>query len=383
MLAFGEIRRSKTKFSLMVMTVGLVVFLLMVVSAMGDGLITGMTGAISGLDGDLFVLQKDTHLSFQRSVLPHNLESKIKDVEGVKRVTTVGQLSVTARVDLNKTDASLFGMDRNATELITLTKGKLFDEQEPNQAVVDRGLAKNGLALGDFINIEPAGHRLKVVGFTENRKYTMMPVVYVSLKAWQDIRQQMLLSSGKLPVSSQALQTLVTDDITTFVVSAEKADELTALAARITEVSDKIEVADEKSVLQSVGGIKQMTMAVLGLKVVALAICAAVIGVFFYIMILHKTGQIGTLKALGASNFYIYRQLLYQSLIVVAAGSLIGWIASVFCVRAAESSMGTVLTAMTTLNSIGAVLVMAVIGSLFSLRSILRVDPIVALGRIQ
>jgi putative ABC transport system permease protein len=128
-------------------------------------------------------------------------------------------------------------------------------------------------------------------------------------------------------------------------------------------------------------GMPVMILAVNGIQVVSLVIGALVIGVFFYITTLHKTGQIAAIKALGASNGFVYRQLLLQITLLVAVASAIG----IGITLATGSSMPPTMAfdpqperwAM----ALAAVFAMAYLGSLFSLKSILAIDPATALDR--
>jgi ABC-type antimicrobial peptide transport system, permease component len=126
-------------------------------------------------------------------------------------------------------------------------------------------------------------------------------------------------------------------------------------------------------------GMPVMILAVDGIQIVSLVIGALVIGVFFYITTLHKTAQIAAIKALGASNGYVYRQLLLQITILVTVAAGVG----VALALGAGSSMPPTMAfdpqADRWLVSLAAVYAMAYLGSLFSLRSILKIDPATAL----
>ena len=128
-------------------------------------------------------------------------------------------------------------------------------------------------------------------------------------------------------------------------------------------------------------GMNEMMMAVLGLQVVSVVIGALLVGVFFYITTLHKTPQIAAIKAIGASNGRLYGDLILQITILVAIAIAFG----VTLALAAGASMPPAMAfdpdpAAWTV-AVAAVFGTAYIGSLFSLRSILKVDPATALGR--
>jgi len=63
-----EFLQNRVRFGLMAVAVGLVVSLTMLMSAMSEGLITGMTGAKGSLDADALVFQGDTQFALERNL---------------------------------------------------------------------------------------------------------------------------------------------------------------------------------------------------------------------------------------------------------------------------------------------------------------------------
>jgi putative ABC transport system permease protein len=108
--------------------------------------------------------------------------------------------------------------------------------------------------------------------------------------------------------------------------------------------------------------------------------------VFFYVLTIQKVPQIGVLKAIGASDFYVFRQLLVQVLVL----SLIGLAVSVPLAWGTERLLSSLpdavpigFTTGTYVTTCLAMLVTAVLGSLFSVRQVFKTDPIIALGQQQ
>jgi len=104
------------------------------------------------------------------------------------------------------------------------------------------------------------------------------------------------------------------------------------------------------------------------------------------VLTMQKVAQIGLLKALGAGSAYIFRQLLMQVLTVTVLGVAV----SVPLAYATGAALGrlprTVPIAFTgdTFVVTSLLLVAAgIIGALFSVRQLARVDPIIALGQQQ
>lgn len=146
--------------------------------------------------------------------------------------------------------------------------------------------------------------------------------------------------------------------------------------------SDQFEIASKSAVLKTtLTGIRET---VLLLQVFGYAIGAAVIGVFFYVLTIQKVGQIGVIKALGASSGYVFRQLLIQVLVIAVAGLAVamplGWLTGYFLERSAATAPFQFSTAAFVQTSV-ALLLTAVIGALFCGRRIVTTDPIISLGQ--
>ena len=110
-------------------------------------------------------------------------------------------------------------------------------------------------------------------------------------------------------------------------------------------------------------------------------ISAVVIGAFFTVWTIQRTREIGLIKALGGSNFYLLRDALGQVFILMVISVLIGvsialWVGQKFVEAGASMQMDP-----QTIVSSSLLLIFAgLAGSAISIRLITRIDPIIALG---
>jgi putative ABC transport system permease protein len=111
-------------------------------------------------------------------------------------------------------------------------------------------------------------------------------------------------------------------------------------------------------------------------------ISAVVIGAFFTIWTIQRTQEIGLVKALGASNWYLLKDSLGQALLLLVTGTLIGLGAALW---AGQFLMATgrpfMYVASTVSASAVTLLIAGLVGGAISIRMITSVDPIIALGR--
>jgi putative ABC transport system permease protein len=126
-----------------------------------------------------------------------------------------------------------------------------------------------------------------------------------------------------------------------------------------------------------------MVLAVDAIQVFSLVLGALVIGIFFYVTTSHRAGQLAALKALGASTGYLYGQLLLQIVILVTLASIFGILLALGAGASMPPTMAFDVQPERWAVALLGVYAMAVVGSLFSLRGILKIDPAAALDRAE
>ncbi|MDF1542834.1 MAG: ABC transporter permease [Anaerosomatales bacterium] len=382
MLALRELLGSKLKFGLIALAIGLVVSLTFIMAAMSEGLITGMTGAKGNLDADALVFQGDTYLALERSRLSADDLETIAAAEGVTDSYGVGHAMVSVDSAEEPFDARAFGLG-GRFEQLPIVEG--VGNPGPGEAVLDVTAQSNGVSLGDTLHLTPIGEELTVVGFTENRRYIMTPAIYVDLPTWERIF--VATAIGRMDESGQPDRPdagRITEQIAgSASIAAVRLAQGTTVEDLAVTLSPDYDVVTPDEAAMAGNGMSVMILAVGGIQVVSLAIGALVIGVFFYITTLHKTGQIAAIKALGASNGFVYRQLLLQITVLVAAASVIGIALTLATGSSMPPTMAFDPQPARWATSLAAIFAMAYLGSLFSLRSILAIDPATALDQAE
>lgn len=371
MLALKELRGSPLKFALIAVAIALVVSLTMLMSAMSEGLVTGMTSAEGSLAGDALVFQKDTELALERSLLSPVDLRVIAETPGVTHAYGVGHAAATVDTGEASIDAQVFGLGDRWDQLPVVEGrgGPLTD----GETIADASAKNEGMALGDTVRLSPAGKELTVVGFTRDRRYVMAPAFYVDMATWEEVhlastvgRQPSLESfHGSASVAAVILEPGVTpDDVR-------------------QELSGSYQVAVPRDAALSGNGMPVMVLAVNAIQGFSLVLGALVIAIFFYITTLHKSGQLAALKALGASNGYLFRQLVLQILALVTLATVLGTLLATGAGASMPPTMAFDPQPGRWGLAVVAVYVMALAGSLFSLHTILRADPATALNRAE
>jgi putative ABC transport system permease protein len=110
------------------------------------------------------------------------------------------------------------------------------------------------------------------------------------------------------------------------------------------------------------------------------AISAVVIGAFFTVWTIQRSGDIAVLKALGASDGYLVRDAVGQALVVLLAGTAVGAGLAAAAGVVAAGAVPFVLDVATLGPPLLAMVVLGLLGAVLSVRRITSVDPLVALG---
>lgn len=111
------------------------------------------------------------------------------------------------------------------------------------------------------------------------------------------------------------------------------------------------------------------------------AISALVIGAFFTVWTIQRSGDVAVLKALGASTPYLLKDALGQAVVMLAVGTGLGTaLAAGFGALISGGDVPFVLDAATVLLPAAIMILLGALGAALSIRRITAVDPLTALG---
>jgi putative ABC transport system permease protein len=105
-----------------------------------------------------------------------------------------------------------------------------------------------------------------------------------------------------------------------------------------------------------------------------------VVGAFFTVWTVQRTRQIGLLKAMGASNWYVVRDAMGQLAVVLAASILIGTFVGLLLGSLVGEDVPFSLAARSVTASSLALGIASMAGSLVAIRRLTRVDPAISLS---
>lgn len=347
-LAWNEIKYNKLKFGLIIGILVLISYLLFLLSGLANGLINMNTEGIKKWQADAIVLNKDANQTVQQSVITTS------DVKGTfKKEAPLKQMGVIASKGNSEENAILFGVTSNSFLIPKIKEGKKFNKD--NEVVIDQSLKDKGFKVNDIINLSQSDEKLHIVGVSESAKYNASPVIFTNNKTMEKINPA--LSSDK--TNSVVVKDSHWND---------------------KKVNSDLEVIGIDDFVENLPGYKPQNLTMNFMITFLFVISATVIGVFLYVITLQKKSLFGVLKAQGFTNGFLMKMVLAQTFILALIGSLIGLIltllTSLILPKAVPIQFDVV-----TLIIFGIVLILiSLVGSLFSVLSIRKIDPLKAIG---
>lgn len=360
-IALRDLRRSGGRFILVGLVVVLVALLTTVLGGLANGLVTDGISGLRALPLDHLAFEEGAKSTFNRSVVRDETLDAYRDLPDAEAaplgVSFSNAKSDDETVDL---DIALFGVEPDSF-LVTSSEVRDALAEGPGLVVSDE-LAADGVAVGDRYTFTGSGTTLPVVAFADTGSYGHAPIAFTPLATWQQ------LLYGSDPGGRFSAVALRLDDGET--------DAVAKVAAETgTEIDTKTEAYDGSPGFSA----QQSTMTLI--RGFLLVISALVVGAFFTVLIVQRTRQIGLLKAMGASSWYVIRDGLAQMVIVVTLATIVGSALGAGVIIAMSSGEAPVELVPSTVG-IGIVLlvVAGVVGSIVPLKRITSIEPAIALG---
>ena len=246
-----------------------------------------------------------------------------------------------------------------------IVEGSVLDVKLEDGVIVD-DLYKEKLGvrkIGDRVEI--GEHRARVVGFTHGiRSFTTSPFVYTSFKNSLNYTRPEAREDQLAYILVKVAPGFTPDEV------------LKNLRARVKDVDiyTKAEFSRRTRfywMFTTGAGLAVLTAALMGL-VVGVAVVAQTI----YAATMDHIREYGTLKAMGATNGYLYRVLVEQAVWSAVLGYGFAMVAASFIVQGSEK--GGALILMPVAMKIGMLLLavfMCITAALVSINKVTRLDP--------
>ncbi|MCC0820013.1 ABC transporter permease [Staphylococcus aureus] len=347
-LAWNEIRRNKWKFGLIIGVLTMISYLLFLLSGLANGLINMNKEGIDKWQADAIVLNKDANQTVQQSVFNK------KDIENkYKKQATLKQTGEIVSNGHQKDNVLVFGVEKSSLLVPSLIEG--HKATKDNEVLADETLKNKGFKIGDTLSLSQSDEKLHIVGFTESAKYNASPVIF-------------------------------TNDATIAKINPRlTGDKINAVVVRDTNWKDKklnqeLEAVSINDFIENLPGYKPQNLTLNFMISFLFVISATVIGIFLYVMTLQKTSLFGILKAQGFTNGYLANVVISQTLILALFGTAFGLLLTGVTGAFLPDAVPVKFDVLTLLVFAIVLMIVSVLGSLFSILTIRKIDPLKAIG---
>ncbi|MET9450484.1 ABC transporter permease [Streptomyces cinerochromogenes] len=360
-VAWRDLRFAKGRFALMGTVIVLITLLVGLLSGLTAGLGQQNISAITSLPADKIVFQAPSggqDLSYSNSTVTEQQWKKWSKAPGVESAEPLGITTTKATAGDKSTGVSAFGVkpgSRLAPDSDKITGSSVV--------LSTAAAADLGVEAGDVLTL--AGRQLEVAAVAGDARYSHTPVIWTSLDTWQKTA----------PPTS-------TDDGPTATVIALSTTSSVDTAATDHQAGTKTVSTDDS--LSAIGSYTSENGSLQLMRGFLFVISALVIGAFFTVWTIQRSGDVAVLKALGASTAHLLKDALGQAVVLLVGGTLIGTgIAAALGALVAGSAVPFLLTPATVLIPAVVIILLGALGAALSIHRITSVDPLTALGSVR
>ncbi|HET6715088.1 MAG TPA: ABC transporter permease [Actinomycetota bacterium] len=367
-LALAEIRRAKLRFGLLIGAVALLVFLILFQQTLASGLLGSFTDGLANQSADVLVFNADARGSVEASVVTPEQVQEVRAVPQVEQAEPLGESTFTVDAgDGVLTDTTIFGyVLEGPGGPTTLVEGRL--PESDGEAVASDVDASKGYDIGDTVRVVPGDEQIRVVGLASDAQFNVQPTLYTTYATWER------LSRSVNPDAPAVLPTLVA------VHPAPGADPEAAVAA-IDGSVEGVEAVATQTAIDNLPGVESISQSFAVILLLAFIVVVLVTWVFFLILTVQKTQSLTLLRAVGASSRYLLANIALQVTIVTVAGVVIASLLLVLATRGGSGGLEVSASPRLILTTGAAILVLALISSVASMRRVAKLDPFGATQR--
>lgn len=350
-LAIKEIKHEKMRYGLIILMIFLIAYLIFMLSSLAVGLASENTQALNSWQAKKVVLNKNANLSLSQSILTK------KDLQGSKinrQEDLLGLAPIVAKHPGRPSiSAQFIGVRRNHFLYRKQQVIKGHKAKNKQDIVADQDLQLKGYHLGDKLSLNGSAHQYRLVGFVQNAKINIAPIIYGSLKAWQKIKGTMPNVKASAVISRTSNYHFQHKNAKTYPV---------------------------QQVINKLPGYTAQNRTFVLMISFLFVISLIVIAVFLYILTMQKMHNFAVMRAQGIPAKTLVVATVMQALLLVLAALLLALLCLALTIWLMPKSVPLSVTGPIILAGATGMLVMGLIGSLIPIPSILRIDPAQAIG---
>lgn len=362
-LAWNEIKYSKFRYILIIGVLFLISYLVFFLTGLAYGLAQDNRTAIDSWEADGIILSEESNGNLNMSIFFSeglaNVEAEEKAILG-QMATVIEKEQIDS--DGDRLDVRVLGVETDQFLMPDVIEGRSIEAD--GEIIVDISLKEeNGFNLNDSITLLSQDQSLEIVGFIDDAKLSVSPVIYSTIDAFQEIR------FGEPRAERE-------EKVISAIIVRGKDGSL----EHVSVENDDLELIPIGDFINNLPGYNAQVLTFVFMISFLIVIAAIVIGIFIYVLTMQKISMFGVMKAQGISSGYISRSVIAQTFLLSSIGitfGLLGTVGTALLLPAAVPfrSNGWFLIIVSVL-----MIVIAILGALFSVRTIVKIDPLEAIS---
>lgn len=355
-LALKEIRYSKLRYGLIIGIMILIAYVVFILSGLASGLSWEFKQAIVDWESSSVILSEDANDTFAASQLTREDLNRVD----TKEKAPIGLYSSVISGKGKKINISVFGTEKDAFLLPKVTEGQMFSKN--NELVISENLSEKGYKIGDRVQIGRSDEALTIVGIIPETFYTVTPVIYTSLDTFTNMKfdNQPFASEGEKPIN--------------IIVGKEKNPMID------NQSGTKMSQLTTEEFIENLPGYSAQNVTLNAMIYFLFVVATAIVGIFMYVITLQKTAIFGVMKAQGISTGFIAKSIIAQAFMVGIIGVCLAFALAHGTSFILPDAMPFSVELTQWLFYSGILIIVTVLGGLFSIRTVTKVDPISAIG---
>ncbi|MGW9530814.1 ABC transporter permease [Paenibacillus terrae] len=315
-------------------------------------------------------MEQDSNHRFTRSHIDQNLLQEAAQIAGADNAEPLGvrMATVIPTGGTEKVDVTLLAINPGGWLASKVTDGSPLSEEVKGRVLVDQTMVDYGVKIGTTIEDQASGTKWIVDGFVKNESFSHTPAVFLNKQDWVELQAQATTRQGADPASSIVFNAIA----------------IKAVPEKVTELQAALpnsEVITKSEAVSAIPGYKEEQGSLMMMIAFLFVISAFVLAVFFYVITIQKTSQFGILKAIGTRTAYLAGSVALQ-VFVLSVGSLSISVVLIQLFKSIlPSSMPFQLEYSTLLFTCLIFIAMSLVGSLFSVWKVTKIDALDAIGR--
>lgn len=356
--AVKELLYGKKKYILIELLLILLMFMVLFLSGLSEGLGRAVTSGIENREADYYLVSDSSEKLITVSELPYETLDKVKkQTNSEVAPLDIQRMYLQKQGEETKINVTYFAIDPDSFLMPNIIEGNnLTNSNTEYPIVLNDDFKAEGITVGDTVKDSYTEIVFKVVGFTKDEMYGHVSVGFITTDSYTKLRNELN------PYYEKHFHAIAIKG------NAENID------------IDGTLLVSKQEIIESVPSYSAEHLTITMIVYVLVVVSAVVIGIFYYILTIQKHRQFGVMKAIGFDMKKLSGIVICQVLILSVFSAVVANILTFGMSVALPQTMPFYLLPVNACAVSVAFVLISVISSLLSVINISRIDPIQIIG---